>query len=82
MTNSTESDPHVILRAQKVGKIVGVLVLLGAITFSLLFRDLLPSPLYWLLFVSGTLLAIALPSWLMGRYAKRQFERAQALAED
>ena len=82
MTNATEPNPCVILRAQKFGSIVGVILVLGAFGFSFLFRDFISEPLYWLVFVSGVVLAVALPSWLVGRYAKRQFERAQVPVED
>jgi hypothetical protein len=82
MNSAAKSNPQVFLRAQKVGRLVGVLVLAVAITFRVLFRDALPEPLYWLLFVSGIVLIVALPSWLVGRYAKRRFERAQVPDED
>jgi hypothetical protein len=82
MSKPTESDPQVILLAYKVGAIVGLLMLAGAITFSVLFRDAMSEPVYWLLFVSGVVLAVALPSWLVGQYAKRQFMRAQVRVED
>ena len=82
MTKPTELDPYIILRAQKFGSIVGVILVLGAFGFSFLFRDFMSEPLYWVVFVSGVVIAVTLPSWLVGRYAKRQFERAQVRVED
>ena len=71
------TDPHVTILAHKVGQWAGVALIIGAVLFSVLMKDTLPAGLYWLLFVSGCLAAVSIPSWLVGRNAQRQFLRAR-----
>ena len=66
-------DPKIVLKAAKVGKVTGVLLIMGALTFSVLLKGTVPAPLFYILLFSGCLLGVAVPSWCVGKLAEREF---------
>jgi hypothetical protein len=76
MENPTTISPAKQLRASRTGILAGILLVVWAIVFSLFKTDMSPL-VYWGVFVSVALLIGAVPAWLAGRRAKRDYLERQ-----
>ncbi len=66
------SDSKAPSAFQFPGTLPGIVLLVWAVSFSL-FKSDIPSTVFWLVFVSVSLLIVLVPSWLAGQRAKRTY---------
>ena len=71
MPDQETLPPETQLRASKVGTLIGILLVVWAIVFSLYESSLSP-PVYWTVSIGVGILLITIPCWLVGQRAKRE----------
>jgi len=70
-------DPKIIspateLRASRAGILPGIVLVVWAVAFWFFKSSMAPS-VYWTVLVSVSLLIVAVPSWIVGRRARREY---------
>ena len=69
-------DPATEIQAGRSGLLPGVLLVTWGVGFSF-FREEFSPAVFWTLLVSVAILIIGVPSWLLGRRAKREYLESQ-----
>jgi len=64
--------PETLLRASKVGTLIGILLVVWAGVFSL-YESSLSSSVYWTVGIAVSILIVTIPCWLVGQRAKREY---------
>lgn len=64
-------SPKSQLRASKVGTLVGILLVVWTVVFSLSGSSLSPS-VYWTVSIGVGILLVTIPCWLVGQRARRE----------
>ncbi len=72
MEHQETLPPETQLRASKVGTLIGILLVVWAVVFSLYKSSLSPS-VYWTLSIGVGILLVTIPCWLVGQRAKREY---------
>ena len=75
MKNQEILPPETLLGASKVGTLVGILLLVWAVVFSLSKSSLSPSlspSVYWTVGIAVSILLVTIPCWLVGQRARRE----------
>ena len=76
MQNQETLPPETQLRASKIGTVVGILLVVWAVVFSLYESSLSPS-IYWTVSAGVGILLITIPCWLVGQRARREYLEKQ-----
>ena len=71
MENQETLSPETQLRASKVGTLIGILLVVWAVVFSLSKSSLSPS-VYWTVGIGVSILLVTIPCWLVGQRARRE----------
>ena len=69
--------PESHLKTHKVGTLLGILVIVWSVVFSL-FKSSFSPLVFWTVLLGVSILLITIPSWLLGRRAKREHLKKQA----
>jgi hypothetical protein len=69
--------PESHLKAHKVGTLMGILLIVWSVVFSL-FKSSFSPWVFWTVLLGVGILLITIPSWLLGQRAKREHLKKQA----
>ena len=71
MENQETLPPETQLRISKVGTLIGILLVVWTVVFSLYESSLSPL-VYWTVSIGVGILLVSIPCWLVGQRAKRE----------